>query len=135
MKLTHRINKKTDFIFDYLTDMQKFVSVHPVITKINKTGNFSYLVYETLKLGFIPVSFTYPITIESNSLNKLVIMRTTVMKLTKIEMTFILKADNDFTVIEEDIIFKSLLPIKSIMRSVFKKQHEQLFQNIEALKA
>jgi carbon monoxide dehydrogenase subunit G len=131
MQLSFKINKSADFIFDYLTDMQKYVSVHPVITKINKTGNDSYLVYETLKVGFIPFSFTYPVSIESKPLDKVVIMRATVMKFTKIEMTFVLKADSGFTVVEENLQFKSPLPVKSIMQSIFKKQHGQLFKNIE----
>src|SRR6478609_11091283 len=126
MELSFKIDKSADFIFDYLTDMQKFVSVHPVITKIDKTNNDSYLVYETLKFGFIPFSFTYPVTIESNFSDKNVIIRATVMKLTKIEMTFVLKAGKDFTVIEETIQFKSPLPVKSSMQNIFKKQHAQL---------
>ena len=134
MKLTFKIHKPADFILNYLTDMQKFVSVHPVISKINKAGDNSYLVYETLKIGFIPFSFTYPVTIESKSAEKTVIIRATVMKLTKIEMTFIIKADKDFSVVEENINFKSFLPVKSIMQSNFKKQHKQLFKNIELLK-
>jgi carbon monoxide dehydrogenase subunit G len=133
MKLSFRINKSADVVFDYLTDMQKFVSVHPVITKINKTGDDSYLVYETLKFGFIPFSFKYPVTIESMQGDKVVIIRATVMKLTKIEMTFVLNGDKDFTVVEENIQFKSPLPVNSIMQNIFKKQHGQLFKNIEML--
>lgn len=131
MKLKFRMKKTPDFIFDYLTDMQKFVSVHPVIFQIDNTGNESYLVHETLKMGFIPFSFTYPVTIEKNTIEKIVIIRATVMKLTKIEMKFALKTDNDYTIIEEAINFKSPLPIKFIMQSIFKKQHSQLFKNIE----
>jgi len=134
MELSFKIDKSADFIFDYLTDMQKFVSVHPVITKIDKTNNDSYLVYETLKFGFIPFSFTYPVTIESNFSDKNVIIRATVMKLTKIEMTFVLKAGKDFTVIEETIQFESPLPVKSTMQNIFKKQHGQLFKNIGLIK-
>lgn len=133
MNLSFRINKSADFVFEYLTDMQKFVSVHPVITKINKTGTNSYLVYETLKIGFIPFSFTYPATIESIQADKVVIMRATVMKLTKIEMTFALKTDKDFTVIEENIQFKSPLPVHFIMQNIFKKQHSKLFKNMERI--
>ena len=131
MKLSFRIKRPTDFVFEYLTDMQKFVSVHPVISKIDNTGNDSYLVCETLKFGLIPFSFTYPVTVEKNFADKVVDIRATVFKMTKIEMKFILKADGDNTVIEENIQFKSLLPIKFMMQRIFRKQHSQLFKNIE----
>lgn len=131
MKLSFRIHKRSDLVFDYLTDMQKFVSVHPVISKIDNIGHERFLVHETLKFGFIPFSFTYPVTIEKNILDKKVVIRATVFKLTKIEMEFVLKTDNDFTIIEEEIMFKSPLPVKFIMESIFKKQHDQLFKNIE----
>ncbi len=131
MKLSFRILKSPDFVFDYLTDMQKFVSVHPVIYQIDNTTNENYLVHETLKFCFIPFSFTYPVKIEKNILDKTVVIRATIFKLTKIEMKFVLKADNNFTIIDEEIQFKSPLPVKFIMQSIFKKQHAQLFKNIE----
>ena len=130
MKLSFRIHKKSDLIFDYLTDMQKFVSVHPVIYRIDNTSDKNYLVHEKLKFGFIPFSLTYPVTVEKNTLDKTVIIRATVFKLTKIEMKFVLKADNDYTIIDEEIKLKSPLPVKFIMESIFKKQHDQLFKNI-----
>lgn len=130
MTLTFRINKPTDFILDYLTDMQKFVSVHPVINRIKRIGNNRYLVFETLKLGSIPVSFTYPVTVESKLADKTVIFRATVLKLTKIEMTFVVQADRGFSVVEETIRFSAPLPVKAIMQRIFRKQHEQLFKNL-----
>jgi len=131
VKISFRIKKNIEFTFDYLTDMQKFVSVHPVISKIDNIGQESYLVHETLKFGFIPFSFTYPVTIEKNISEKKAVIRATVFKLTKIEMKFVLKTDNDFTIINEEINFKSPLPVKFIMESIFRKQHIQLFKNIE----
>ena len=131
MKLSFIVKKNIDFVFDYLTDMQKFVSVHPIIFKINKTCNSNYLVHETLKFGFIPFSFTYPVTIKKNNVNKTVIFSATVFKLSKIEMKFVLKSDGYDTIIEEDIQFKSPLPVKFIMQRIFKKQHIKLFKNIE----
>ncbi len=134
MHLTFKINKPIDIIFDYLTDMQKFVSVHPVISKIDNLSENNYLVHETLKLGFIPFSFTYPVNIEQNFNDKKVIIRATVMKLTRIEMGYKLTTENNTTIINETITFKSLLPIKSIMQNIFRKQHTNFFKNIEALK-
>ena len=131
MKLTFKINKNIDLVFEYLTDIQKFVSVHPVISKIENTSDKSYLVHETLKFGFIPFSFTYPVTIENSISDKIVVIRATVFKLTKIEMKFVLKVDNGHTIIDEEIQFKSPLPVKFIMESIFRKQHDQLFKNIE----
>lgn len=132
MKLSFRIKKNADLVFDYLTDMQKFVSVHPVIYQIDIIGKESYLVHETLKFGIIPFSFTYPVTVEKSISDKKVTIWATVFKLTKIEMKFALNSENDFTIIDEEINFKSPLPIKFIMPIIFKKQHRQLFQNIEA---
>src|SRR5690606_40899548 len=60
----------SDLVFDYLTDMQKFVLVHPVISKIDSTGQESYLVHETLKFGFVPFSFTYPARSEERRVGK-----------------------------------------------------------------
>lgn len=131
MKLTFKLNKPADFVFDYLTDMQKFVSIHPVITQIDKTGGDSYLVHETLKFGFIPISFTYPFIIEKNIIDKVVTFRATVFKLTKIEMKFTLKEDKNCTYVEEQILFKSPFPIHFIMKTIFRKQHLELFKNIE----
>ncbi len=131
MKLSFRIHKNIDLVFDYLTDMQKFVSVHPVIFRIDPTGCESYLVLETLRFGFIPFSFTYPVTIEKSIADKKITMRATVFKMTKIEMKFQLRGDNEFTVIDEEITFRSPLPIRFIMEGIFRKQHSQLFSNIE----
>ena len=134
MNLIFKINKPINTVFDYLTDIQKFVALHPVISKIDNLSGNNYLVYETLKLGFIPISFTYPVTIDQSFNNKKILIRATVMKLTKIEMSYTLTADNNSTIINESITFKSPLPIKSIMQNIFRKQHTLLFEKIEALK-
>lgn len=137
MKLTFKVNQPIETIFEYLTDMQKFASVHPVISKIKQLEGNNYLVYETLKLGFIPFSFTYPVSIESNFEDKKVTIKAVVMKITKIEMNYSLHTENNTTntttIINEIITFDSVLPVKPIMASIFKKQHKQLFQNIETL--
>lgn len=131
MKLTFTLYKSPDFIFEYLTDMDKFASIHPVITKIEKTGENKFLVYETLKLGFIPFSFTYPVTIESNTPNKTVTIKAIVMKMTHIEMKFSIREEGELTIVDELISFKSILPIKGVMEKIFREQHTLLFQNMD----
>jgi carbon monoxide dehydrogenase subunit G len=131
MKLLFRTQKNIDTVFTYLTDMQKFVSVHPIIYQIDSLGDGRYLVHETLKVGFIPFSFTYPVVIDKDSVSKKVVIRATVFKVTKIEMKFSLRTEHNYTVIEEDIYFDSLFPVKFIMQKVFKEQHQKLFNNID----
>ena len=133
MNLTFRINTPIDTVFDYLTDMQKFVSVHPVIYKMDHLSPNHFKVYETLKLLSIPISFTYTATLEHNSGDKTVVIRATVMKLTKIEMNYKLTSQGGSTTIEENLIFKSPLPLRSTMESIFRSQHTLLFKNIEAV--
>lgn len=130
MELSFKVKKPPHLVFDYLTDMQKFTSVHPVITKIAKTASDNYMVYETLRFGFIPFSFSYPIIIHSEPMKNTVIIRAMVMKIMKIEITFKLKKETEYTIIEENIRFKSFLPVRSLMERIFKKQHTQLFKNI-----
>jgi len=131
MTLHHTINKTMGCVFDYLTDMQKFVSVHPVITKIEKIAGNNYRVFETLKIAFIPCSFTYTVMAESEPQNNKVIMYATVMRLTKVTMVFILKAGQGFTFVEEEISFTSPLPVVPVLTRIFTRQHKQLFKNIE----
>lgn len=132
MRLAFKLNQPVDVVWEYLTDMQKYVSVHPVITRIDKTSGNSYLVYETLKVGFIPFRFTYPVVVESNRPAKTVLIRATVFKLAEIEMRFRVTSENGISLVDEDIRFTSRLPIKHLMQRIFKEQHTLLFKNIEA---
>ena len=130
MNLLFKVNRPIEVVYEYLTNMQKFVSVHPLISKISDLDNNYYLIHETLKFLFIPFSFTYLVTIESDVNDKKVTMKATVFKITKIEMIFMLSTENNYTIIKETITIKSPLPLKAIMEKIFKKQHSLLFQNI-----
>lgn len=131
MKLTFTLNKPADFIFDYLTDMDKFASIHPVISKIDRLGDNRYLVHETLKMGFIPYSFTYPVAIESDAANQKVIIRATVMKVTHVIMDYTIREEGEKSIVEENISIKSVLPLKKAMEKIFREQHGMLFRNME----
>jgi len=128
--LTFEVKKPLETVFENLTDMQKFVSFHPIISKIEPISDNNYLVYETLKFGFIPVSFTYQVLVSSSLAEKTVEMKATVLKFTKIQIAFELKSKGDYTVITENILFKSPFPVKGIMSKIFKKQHKILFANM-----
>jgi hypothetical protein len=132
MILEYKIKRTADHIFTYLTDTEKFVSVHPVIYKMDSLNDGSFKVYETLKFFFIPCSFTYSASIHGNLEDRTVYIKAVVMKMTEIEMIFKLTPGNEYTRVHETVNFKSPLPVKGIMTSIFKKQHKQLFSNIES---
>jgi hypothetical protein len=111
--------------------MTRFTSLHPVITKINYLRHDNYLIFETIKLGFLTISFTYPAVIKSNYQSKQVVMKAIVMKIATIEMLFRVDKINGYSIVTEELNFNTILPVKSIMQKVFKKQHALLFQNIE----
>jgi len=134
VKLSFIVNKNIDLVFEYLTDMEKFALIHPVISRIDKISHQNYKVHETLKFGMVPFSFTYPVTIEKSISEKIVIMRATVFYFTKIEMKFFLRADAGHTIIEEEIYFTSPFPVVGTMKRIFKKQHPKLFETIHSLK-
>ncbi len=133
LELSYQINQPVSLVFESLTNMQKFVSVHPIIFKIEPLENNKYLIHERLKVVFIPFSFTYVATVVGDKEKGLITIKATVFKLTKIEMQFQLKEKNNQTFVSETVNFKSPLPVETIMKSVFKKQHQLLFQNINQL--
>jgi hypothetical protein len=47
-------------------------------------------------------------------------------------MQFVLRPDADHTLIEEEISFRSWLPVRPLMENIFRKQHQLLFRNIES---
>lgn len=131
MTLRYTLNKTADFIFDYLTDMDKFASIHPMITRIESMGDNRYLVHETVKIGIFPYSFTYPVIVERDAGNHSVTMRATVMKMTHILMEYTIREEAGQSTVEETITFKSILPIKGVMEKLFREQHALLFRNME----
>lgn len=130
MILQFQVNLPLQTVFANLSDMQKYVSFHPVITKIDHNGGNSYLVHETLKFGPIPISFTYPVTVEQHQNTNKIIFEAKVMKINHIKMEFDLYENDGITQITETLTFKTLLPIKALMANIFIAQHQQLFKNM-----
>jgi hypothetical protein len=115
--------------------MNKFQAVHPVIYKIDHLSENKYLIYETLKFAFIPFSFTYLATVSTSDDHSQVIMDAVVMKLVNISLVFYLSEQNGITYVNEEVKFKSILPVQFILKRVFRKQHKQLFENMESYSA
>jgi carbon monoxide dehydrogenase subunit G len=131
MTLQFEVNKPLAVVFEYLTNMQRFVEVHPVIYKIDTIAPYSYRMHETLKLLFLPISFSYPATVEVEKEH--IVMKAVVYKIVHIMIQFDLKASEKGTIIDETIDFDTFLPIKFFMSAMFKKVHRALFERIERI--
>jgi carbon monoxide dehydrogenase subunit G len=131
MDLQFNINKPAEFVFEHLRDMQKFVSVHPIIYKAEPLGENRYKIYEKLKLLLVPMDVTYIVLLEEDRKNLRVSYSTTVKKVVRINMRFDISGDSQSCIVNEVVNFDSFLPLKPVMRSIFRKQHQQLFLNID----
>ena len=131
MHLQFKLNKSIDDVFLCLSIAENFVKAHPIIYLMKPLPNGNYLVFEKLKIAFINLDFTYPCTIESDAIKKTITLKALVKKMAHIQIDFKLLVENDQTVVNEFITFKSLLPVAFVMRKIFKTQHQKLFQNIE----
>lgn len=129
MELIFKIPKDKNSIKHYLTNEEKFVSVHPLIFRMQNLGKGRFKVFEKVDIGFIPYRFTYYalITQDGDKVN----IEATVMGITKIYMDFTFSEEDNMTLIKEIITIKSPFPIKNFMYKLLKEQHQILFNNIE----
>ena len=131
MTLNFKVRKSPEFVFDCLSDPQKFVAVHPLIYKIELIEGTSYRVFERVKLGFITRSFTYKADIRSSDM--MVHINAVVDRFTKVEMRFSIDASDEGAHVQEEIKIRSFLPIRGYMEGVFREQHATMFENIQSL--
>jgi carbon monoxide dehydrogenase subunit G len=114
MKISFKVKKNSEFISQYLTDMQKFTSVHPIISKIDSLGNNTYLFHETLTFAAIPFSFKYQTLVEERESE--ILMNANVLKLVKISITFEFIEEGEYTIVVEKVKFQTFLPIHFILK-------------------
>lgn len=130
MNISHFVHKKPEAVFAYLSDMQKFVGVHPIIYKMVDLGQGNYQVYERLPLGFTSFSFNYPVTVKSQREGLVVTMNADVMKLAMIEMKFVIEPDGDSSVVNETVQIATSFPLKAFIWKECVRHHTRLFKNI-----
>jgi carbon monoxide dehydrogenase subunit G len=123
---------KVSVVFDHLVDPEKFVSIHPLIYKMEKIGDNQYKVFERVQMMFFNYSFTYTAQIFSNEAQNEIRILATVQKFTKIDMRFLLEESASGTTITEHLNIQSPLPIKGYLTKLFQSQHKLLFEQIDA---
>lgn len=129
--LTHQVKKGEKLVLHYLTDMQKFVLVHPYLEKVELLGRNHYKVYEKQFLsGFVPIYFSYPATVEYSQPNKSVTITARIFSVLTIVIVFKVNESEGVTTINETIEFFPPFPVKFFLEKLFIKSHTRLFYNI-----
>jgi carbon monoxide dehydrogenase subunit G len=128
-ELIFKVDKDISTVKQYLIDVEKFASVHPIIYKMIDLGGNQYKVFEKIKIGIISYSFTYKATIrhDDNSVN----MEASVFGMAKLLMRFTFQKEANATIIKELLTVQSLLPIKNFMVKLIDIQHREMFKNID----
>ncbi|MCC5936976.1 MAG: SRPBCC family protein [Lunatimonas sp.] len=128
-KLQFIVHRDRIAVMNYLTDPDRFVSVHPLIYQMTALPGGDYLVREKVSLGLFPYRFSYTASI--SAFPDEIHISASVMGLTHINMLFRFETASGSTQVTEKLKIESVLPITNFMASFFEKQHRQLFDNIE----
>lgn len=128
---TFEVHKDLTTVKQYLTDIEKFVNVHPLIYKMKDLGGNEYKVYERVKIGFVIYNFTYKAFIILDIDSVKIVAK--VKRITKISMLFNFQEEGENTVITERLTVNSPLPIKNYMNRLIEKQHRVMFHNIDLI--
>jgi hypothetical protein len=131
MILNHQLRQPIETVFAYLTDLQKYQSIHPLITKVETLPGDIYRIHERFLSS--PWIFTYTATMRCDDRDKSVEMNAVIMKYIHVNMNFKLIGDQDGTSVIEKITILAPFPFKNLMEPIFRKEHNRLFINLDAL--
>ena len=113
--------------------MQKFQSVHPIITKIIQLDDGQYRAYEKLPLPIFSMNISYPFSITYDHNQHTVHMKAIVMRFIDIIIDVKINQLPDHTVVDEIIDIHAPWPLPFFIKGVFRRQHDLLFANIGGL--
>lgn len=74
MNLEHRVTKSPQTVFEYLSNMDKFVQIHPIVYKVEALGNDEYKFFEKLNVLMISLPITYLVKVVANVDQQSIIM-------------------------------------------------------------
>jgi hypothetical protein len=133
MVLEYNVNQSAEIVIDYLSDIKKFASIHPIIYKTIVLPDKSVHCFEKLPLGPIYFPANYIVKIEVDESHQNVTMTALVMKLIHVHIHFQIVANGASCRVIETVNFRSIFPVNFIMKPIFKKQHRIMFENLNKL--
>ncbi|MCE3279757.1 MAG: hypothetical protein K0S44_1948 [Bacteroidetes bacterium] len=132
LTLNAKIKAPKENLYPYFLDFQKFGDLHPLITKVTKTGINKFHIYESvLLLGFIPMKPNYPVEVTEE--NGAIIYNSNVKKGVDlhIKITFEEDLHTGLTTITETVNVKAMRLVAIILLNTMKKAHSQLFDKLK----
>lgn len=127
-QLNHSCAHPVNLVFPFVADIQKFVSIHPVLFKADEVKSNYFLLHERLN-KHLPFSFSYYVTMVEVTHNQRVVMHSNIFKLVDLTLTFdfIYNEQTQFTEVTEYINIKAPAVIKHLFIKTISKIHVQLF--------
>jgi Polyketide cyclase / dehydrase and lipid transport len=133
LTLHFALTKPPAVVYRYLTDMELFVSIHPVIVRAKPLGNNRYRIREKMPvLGLFSWPMSYTVSVYTPPELQRVQMTARIMGLIGIQLLFELSPHEHGTSLVETVHFTSRLPVKPLLNKVFRGVHTQLFHNLNA---
>jgi hypothetical protein len=127
-----KIQAPQEKLYPYFLDFQKFGALHPLITKVTKTGINTFHINESvLLLGFIPMKPVY--SVEVTEENGAILYHSNVKKGVdlKIRITFDEDHNSGLTTITETIHVNAIRLVAIILLKTMKTAHAALFDNLK----
>lgn len=131
MEVHCTVNKSISEVYAILKDLKNYGKYHPIITDVKQIEANKYKIYETVRMGLIPIRFVYPATVSTNEATDQIVYDAVVMNLVKIKMDYTLSPINAQTTnVMEKITIKSILPVHWYLSRLIKKCHIELFDRV-----
>jgi hypothetical protein len=132
LTLKAQIKAPKENLYPYFLDFQKFGALHPLITKVTKTGINKFHINESvLLLGFIPMKPIYSVEVTED--NGAIIYKSNVKKGVDlhIRITFDEDLKSGLTTITETIHVYAIRIVAIILLKTMKSAHTALFDNLK----
>jgi hypothetical protein len=127
-----QINAPKEKLYPYFLDFEKFGSLHPLITKVTKTGSNTFQINErVLLMGFIPMKPNYAVEVIEE--NGAIIYNSNVKK--GVDLHILITFEEDLhtgtTTVTETINIKAIRLVAVILLNTMRTAHTKLFDNLK----
>jgi hypothetical protein len=115
--------------FDLVTDLEQYPSIHPLITKVERTGPNEYLCHETTRVFMVPYNFCYAVSVSTDQRTGETRMDTEVIKGVNLRLTFSKSANGTLT---DRIEVSGPLLVRKILAGKLEQVHTQMLLHIKS---